>query len=207
VTPERVKRRLVRDAPSHSTQEDTPDGRQRDRHRRIDVHGYDLTYAHGDYVMSSGRVVNVLPSTVVRIRTRGGLEGSERRARSEAPTCRHSPKERGPPCASSARHSSGWTPRTAAVTDRMDATLRGHEYAKSARRGVLDILGPATETSSPRFSAARSTGRAAVRGGACSVSGRDGGLVERERAGGIHTSCSSSALPRRTSRVSPRSTR
>src|SRR3982750_5063587 len=42
---------------------------------RIDVHGYDLTYAHGDYVMSSGRVVNVLPSTIVRIRTRGGLEG------------------------------------------------------------------------------------------------------------------------------------
>ena len=36
---------------------------------RVDVYGYDLTYAHGDYVMSSGRVVNVLPSTVVRIRT------------------------------------------------------------------------------------------------------------------------------------------
>ena len=42
---------------------------------RVDIHGYDLTYAHGDYVMSSGRVVNVLPSTVVRVRTRGGLEG------------------------------------------------------------------------------------------------------------------------------------
>ena len=42
---------------------------------RVDVYGYDLTYAHGDYVMSSGRVVNVLPSTVVRIRTRDGVEG------------------------------------------------------------------------------------------------------------------------------------
>ena len=26
---------------------------------RVEVYGYDLTYAHGDYVMSSGRVVNV----------------------------------------------------------------------------------------------------------------------------------------------------
>ncbi len=42
---------------------------------RIDVYGYELTYAHGDYVMSSGRVVNRLPSTVVRITTRGGAYG------------------------------------------------------------------------------------------------------------------------------------
>ncbi|MDL2335514.1 MAG: enolase C-terminal domain-like protein [Chloroflexota bacterium] len=42
---------------------------------RIDVYGYDLTYAHGDYVMSSGRVVNRLLSTVVRITTRGGAYG------------------------------------------------------------------------------------------------------------------------------------
>ena len=42
---------------------------------RVSVFGYDLTYAHGDYVMSAGRVVNVLPSTVVRITTRGGVEG------------------------------------------------------------------------------------------------------------------------------------
>ncbi len=42
---------------------------------RVEVYGYDLTYAHGDYVMSSGRVVNVLPSTVVRISTRSGVAG------------------------------------------------------------------------------------------------------------------------------------
>ena len=42
---------------------------------RIDVFGYDLTYAHGEYVMSTGRVVSRLPSTVVRITTRSGIEG------------------------------------------------------------------------------------------------------------------------------------
>ena len=45
---------------------------------RIDVFGYELTYAHGDYVMSSGRVVNRLPSTVVRITTRDGVRGLRR---------------------------------------------------------------------------------------------------------------------------------
>ena len=34
---------------------------------RVEVFGYDLTYAHGEYVMSTGRVVDRLPSTVVRI--------------------------------------------------------------------------------------------------------------------------------------------
>jgi len=35
------------------------------RIERIDGHGYDLRYVHGDFVMSGGRVVNALPSTVV----------------------------------------------------------------------------------------------------------------------------------------------
>ena len=42
---------------------------------RIDVHGYDLTYRYGQYVMSGGQVVNSLPSTVVRLRTDEGPEG------------------------------------------------------------------------------------------------------------------------------------
>ena len=42
---------------------------------RIDVFGYELTYAHGDYVMSGGRVVNRLASTVVRVTTAGGATG------------------------------------------------------------------------------------------------------------------------------------
>src|SRR5262245_44136029 len=42
---------------------------------RVDVFGYELTYVHGDYVMSSGRVINRLASTVVRVTTRDGTTG------------------------------------------------------------------------------------------------------------------------------------
>ena len=110
---------------------------------RVDVYGYNLTYAHGDYVMSAGRVVNVLPSTVVRIRTRGGLEGF------------------GEACPLGATYLPGFgegaraalrelapaligvdATNLAAVGAAMDATLRGHEYAKSAVDvACWDILG------------------------------------------------------------------
>ena len=42
---------------------------------RVDVFGYDLTYVHGTYVMSGGREVVSLPSTVVRITADDGTEG------------------------------------------------------------------------------------------------------------------------------------
>jgi L-alanine-DL-glutamate epimerase-like enolase superfamily enzyme len=42
---------------------------------RVDVYGYDLTYVHGRYVMSGGRVIDTLPSTVVRLTTDGGATG------------------------------------------------------------------------------------------------------------------------------------
>jgi len=100
---------------------------------RIDVYGYDLTYAHGDYVMSSGRVVNRLPSTVVRVTTSGGAEGF-------GETC---------PLGSTYLPAFGDGARAALrelapaligadatnladVHRRLDARLRGHEYAKSA---------------------------------------------------------------------------
>ncbi len=41
----------------------------------IDVFGYELTYAHGEYVMSGGRAAQSQASTLVRIRTADGLEG------------------------------------------------------------------------------------------------------------------------------------
>lgn len=41
----------------------------------IDVFGYELTYAHGEYVMSKGRAAQSQASTLVRIRTDEGLEG------------------------------------------------------------------------------------------------------------------------------------
>jgi len=42
---------------------------------RVEVFGYDLTYVHGRFVMSTGREVESLPSTVVRITTTDGIEG------------------------------------------------------------------------------------------------------------------------------------
>jgi L-alanine-DL-glutamate epimerase-like enolase superfamily enzyme len=41
----------------------------------IDVFGYELTYAHGEYVMSKGRAAQSQASTLVRIRTDIGHEG------------------------------------------------------------------------------------------------------------------------------------
>lgn len=41
----------------------------------IDVYAYDLTYAHGSYVMSGGRAAAAQSSTVVRITTDEGIEG------------------------------------------------------------------------------------------------------------------------------------
>lgn len=42
---------------------------------RVDVFGYELTYAHGEYVMSAGRAARAQDSTVVRLRTDSGHEG------------------------------------------------------------------------------------------------------------------------------------
>jgi L-alanine-DL-glutamate epimerase-like enolase superfamily enzyme len=100
---------------------------------RIDVFGYDLTYAHGDYVMSGGREVRRLPSTVVRITTHDGAHGF-------GETC---------PLGSTYLPAFGEGARVALrelapaligadatnladVHRRMDGQLRGHEYAKSA---------------------------------------------------------------------------
>ena len=41
----------------------------------IEVYGYQLTYAHGEYVMSKGRAATSQDSTLVRVRTNDGLEG------------------------------------------------------------------------------------------------------------------------------------
>ena len=43
--------------------------------QRIEVFSNELTYAHGDYVMSGGRTIRTLQSSVVRITTESGVEG------------------------------------------------------------------------------------------------------------------------------------
>jgi L-alanine-DL-glutamate epimerase-like enolase superfamily enzyme len=113
---------------------------------RVDVFGYDLTYVHGSYVMSGGRAVERLPSTVVRLTTDDGVEGF-------GETCplgaaylpahgrgaRAALAELGPSLL-------GLDPREPAVVgDRMDAALAGHAYAKSAVDvACWDVLGRAT---------------------------------------------------------------
>ena len=42
---------------------------------QVDVFGYDLHYAHGEYVMSGGRAATTQAGTVVRLRTDDGLDG------------------------------------------------------------------------------------------------------------------------------------
>jgi L-alanine-DL-glutamate epimerase-like enolase superfamily enzyme len=100
---------------------------------RVDVYGYDLTYVHGRYVMSSGRVIDRLPSTVVRVTTRDGVTGF-------GESCPLGPTylEGFGGGARAAVHELGPAVLGADVTEpaevdrRMDAALRGHRYAKSA---------------------------------------------------------------------------
>jgi L-alanine-DL-glutamate epimerase-like enolase superfamily enzyme len=111
----------------------------------VDVFGYELSYRHGSYVMSGGRVVERLPSTVVRVRTDEGVDGW-------GETC---------PLGTTYLAASGEGARTALrelapgvlggdptnlalVNESMDRALRGHAYAKSAVDvACWDILGRA----------------------------------------------------------------
>jgi cis-L-3-hydroxyproline dehydratase len=110
---------------------------------RIDVYGYDLRYAHGEYVMSGGRTIASLPSTVVRVRTEDGVEGF-------GETCplgatylpAHAQGAR-----AALRELAGGligvdATNLAAVATAMDGALAGHGYAKSAVDiACWDILG------------------------------------------------------------------
>jgi cis-L-3-hydroxyproline dehydratase len=103
------------------------------RIERVDIFGYDLTYVHGDYVMSSGRVVNRLASTVVRVTSRDGTTGfgevcplgtTYLPAHTEG--ARAALREIAPSVIG------GDVTNLADVHRRMDAALMGHGYAKSA---------------------------------------------------------------------------
>ena len=99
---------------------------------QVDVYDFKLTYIHGAYVMSGGRVIGSLQSTIVRVGTDEGVQGW-------GEVC---------PLGSTylASHSAGARAalgllvpailgldptNLAAVNDAMDAALMGHEYAKS----------------------------------------------------------------------------
>lgn len=99
---------------------------------RVDVFNSELTYVHGSYVMSGGRVIDSLPSTIVRVTTDTGITGfgevcplGTTYLASHAGGARAALALLGPAVI-------GVDPTNAAqVNDAMDAALMGHEYAKS----------------------------------------------------------------------------
>jgi L-alanine-DL-glutamate epimerase-like enolase superfamily enzyme len=99
----------------------------------VEVFGYDLSYVHGSYVMSGGRVIESLPSTVVRVTTDEGHSGFGETCPlgtaylpAHGAGARAALRELAPAVL-------GLDPRaTSLVGDRMDAALLGHGYAKSA---------------------------------------------------------------------------
>jgi L-alanine-DL-glutamate epimerase-like enolase superfamily enzyme len=110
---------------------------------RVDVFGYELSYVHGEYVMSGGRVIGRLPSTVVRVTTDEGLAGwgevcplGSAYLPAHAGSARAALRELAPAVV-------GLDPTNlAAVNDAMDATLLGHAYAKSpVDVACWDLLG------------------------------------------------------------------
>ena len=102
------------------------------RIERIDVFGYDLTYVHGDYVMSSGRVINRLASTVVRITTRDGTTGfGEVCPLGTTYLPGHAEGARAGLAVVAPAVIGGDVTNLADVHRRMDSALMGHAYAKS----------------------------------------------------------------------------
>jgi cis-L-3-hydroxyproline dehydratase len=99
---------------------------------RVDVYDFDLTYVHGTYVMSGGRKISSLPSTIVRVTADNGLQGWGEVCPLGAT---YLPAHAGGARAALSLLASavvGLDPTNlAAVNDAMDAALAGHAYAKS----------------------------------------------------------------------------
>lgn len=132
---------------------------------KIDVFNFDLTYAHGTYVMSGGREITHLPSTLVRVSSDTGLTGW-------GEVCplgtTYLPAHAGGARAALellAPALIGVDPTNlAAVNDAMDATLMGYAYAKSPidvacwdltgkawGASVSDMLGGVRQTEFPLY--------------------------------------------------------
>ena len=112
---------------------------------RVEAFGVDLHYVHGTYVMSGGREISVLPSTLVRVTTEDGLSGwgetcplGATYLPAHAEGARAALRELAPALL-------GADPRNLAdVNRRLDAALLGHGYAKSALDiACWDVLGRA----------------------------------------------------------------
>jgi L-alanine-DL-glutamate epimerase-like enolase superfamily enzyme len=156
---------------------------------RVDVFGYDLTYVHGRYVMSGGRVIETLPSTVVRVTTSDGVEGfgevcplGPAYLPAHAGGARAALRELAPAVLGFDVGNLG------AVNAAMDRALMGHGYAKSAidtacwdalgrsvGRPVCDLLGGRLSESFPLYFAVPLASAAEMTA-----------YVEARRAEGIH---------------------
>lgn len=122
---------------------------------RVELYSYDLSYVGGEYVMSRGRVVGTLSSTVVRLVSEDGRSGfgetcplGSNYLPAHAAGARAALSEIGPQLV-------GADATNPTALDRiMDQALSGHPYAKSAanvacwdlfgqyaRRPVCDLLG------------------------------------------------------------------
>ena len=111
----------------------------------IDVFGYELSFRHGSYVMSQGRVVERLPSTVVRVRTDEGVDGWGETCPLGTTYLAASTEGARTALRELAPRLIGVDPSNLAlVNEAMDRALRGHAYAKSAVDvACWDILGKA----------------------------------------------------------------
>ncbi|HEX7948985.1 MAG TPA: mandelate racemase/muconate lactonizing enzyme family protein [Candidatus Limnocylindrales bacterium] len=135
------------------------------RVERIDVYGYDLTYVHGTYVMSGGRIIESLPSTVVRVTTADGVQGY---GESCPLGTTYLPSFGGGARAAMAELGPAMlgvdAANLAAVNRAMDGALMGHGYAKSAidvacwdvlgkvsGRPVAELLGGVLQTDMPLY--------------------------------------------------------
>lgn len=112
---------------------------------RVEVYGHDLHYVHGTYMMSGGREITTLPSTVVRVIADDGAEGwgevcplGTTYLPGFADGARAAIREMAPAIL-------GADPRQLGpLHDRLDGALAGHAYAKSPIDvACWDLLGQA----------------------------------------------------------------
>lgn len=114
---------------------------------RVDVFAYDLTFVHGRYVMSRGRAIERLASTVVRVTTESGVTGfgevcplGPAYLPAHAGGARAALEELAPAVVGLPVASPG------AVNAALDRALMGHGYAKSAIDiACWDALGRSVE--------------------------------------------------------------
>jgi L-alanine-DL-glutamate epimerase-like enolase superfamily enzyme len=112
---------------------------------RVDVFDFPLTYVHGEYVMSGGRVISTLPSTLVRVTTDDGVTGwGEVCPLGTTYLAAHAEGARAALALLAPAVVGLEATNLAAVNAAMDRALAGHEYAKSPIDvACWDVLGRA----------------------------------------------------------------